>query len=376
MATYKCQNCSHEVIADAVPAECEICSSDRLVLLDKDSPPKRKKGDAASGAPKQKLHTTSSKTTRRASGGKPFPVDLERHQEQRRQLEREREHAAAARWKKKVEGEQRQLSKENPKPKPSFFQNIWNKGRCAIGAHKGEWVFDQPEQCTAVRVCELCGAVSTRTEHGWGEWRFLAPASCKRSRTCKRCGSVDYEIQHNWAHWEYLSPHDCTKVQVCSRCKQQGEETKVVHEWDDWKQNDVERTYTRRCRRCHEEMSRPMEEPEPVTELASLRIAEHPGRGEPISISGTWVAGDGIPVLFQQVGNQVFFRGANALGFVVLEGQGTVQEDQAHLAFRYFDGYTYDQGEALMLISPNGRQMDGVVQYAVSGLRRPMRLVR
>jgi hypothetical protein len=95
-----------------------------------------------------------------------------------------------------------------------------------------------------------------------------------------------------------------------------------------------------------------------------------------ISLSGIWVTGDGLPIQIQQVGNQLAFQGVNAVGVVVVQGQGAVQEYQTHLTFQYYDGYTYDQGQTIMQISSNGRQMDGMVQYAVSGVRRPMRLVR
>ena len=93
-------------------------------------------------------------------------------------------------------------------------------------------------------------------------------------------------------------------------------------------------------------------------------------------MSGIWVADDGLPVQFQQIGNQLSFRGVNAFRVVVVQGQGVIQGRQIHLTLQYVDGYTYDQGQAVMQVSSNGRQMDGMVQYAVSGVRRPMRLVK
>ena len=117
----------------------------------------------------------------------------------------------------------------------------------------------------------------------------------------------------------------------------------------------------------------PVQNPGPIPPRSSYPPLSSPPK--PISLSGIWVAGDGLPIQFQQVGNQVNFWGVNAFGVVVVQGQGVLQGYQVHLTFQYYDGYIYDQGQTIMQISMNGRQMDGLVQYVVSGLR-PMRLVR
>jgi len=38
MATYKCRDCSHEIILDFCPSECEICGGSKIVLLDSIKP--------------------------------------------------------------------------------------------------------------------------------------------------------------------------------------------------------------------------------------------------------------------------------------------------------------------------------------------------
>jgi curved DNA-binding protein CbpA len=302
--------------------------------------------------------------------------EQQRRQEERFQRESEREAEAEARWEKKINEEEERKAKKSAESKPSFFKNLFNKGRCLVGAHKGQWLYDKPKQCTQIRICELCNTISTRTEHDWTEWQYQSDDNCRCRRSCSRCSEVDYDTQHNWTHWGYLGENDCTQVQVCDRCHEKSKHTRVVHDWSEWKYSNYDHTLIRTCRRCHETISRPVSESQPVEKAESGHVSQPVTFNSPISMSGIWLGGDGLPIQFQQVGNQVFFRGMNALGFVIVEGQGEIRGSQAHLAFRYFDGYVYDQGQAIMQILFNGRQMDGLVQYAVSGIRRPMRLMK
>jgi hypothetical protein len=248
------------------------------------------------------------------------------------------------------------------KGKPSFFKNLINKGRCIVGAHKGEWFYDAPDQCTQIQICELCDIKSTREAHAWSAWHFQSHNTCDTVRECSRCEEVEYDVEHKWTRWEYVDSTNCIQAQICDRCKERSEHTRVVHQWKEWEYHVLERTRT--CRRCQETMS------EPVPASGSVPISGS------MSLTGIWVAGDGLPVQFQQAGNQVAFRGVNAFGVVVVEGQGIIQGSEAYLAFRYYDGYVYDQGKTVMQIAPNGRQMSGMVQYDVSGMRRQMQLVK
>ena len=268
-------------------------------------------------------------------------ADPQRHEEKRARYERKRETEAEIRWRAKVEAEGLGRRTHSAKAKPSFLKGLFNKGRCAVGLHKGQWFYDEPDQCTQIRLCELCSEISTRTQHEWTEWRYRSYDNCQCVRGCKRCGEADYDTQHNWTHWEYLHVNDCTKVQVCGRCKKKSEHTKVVHEWKEWSYDDRNHLRTRTCQRCHEEMSELAEpsEPEMLSEPEPVTVRES------ISSSGIWVAGDGLPIHFQQVGKKIFFQGVNARGVVVVQGQGVIQGYQAHLTFEYYDGYTYDKGK-------------------------------
>ena len=95
-----------------------------------------------------------------------------------------------------------------------------------------------------------------------------------------------------------------------------------------------------------------------------------------ISLNGVWLAGDGLPVRFNQVGSRLTFKGANQFGMIVVDGSGTVRGRQAQLFFRYFDGMVYDEATATMQISPDGHRMEGLVYYTNSGISRMMGLAK
>jgi hypothetical protein len=260
------------------------------------------------------------------------------------------------------------------KAKPSFFKNLFNTGKCLVGAHKGQWFYNFPDQCVQIQICELCDLKSTRTEHDWAEWKYPTPGTCRCVRVCNRCGEHEYDVEHEWVRWEYVAPSDCTQVQLCGRCGESSENTRVVHQWSEWKRQQLDRIRT--CSRCHETESEALTPSEPSIRSRSEAWDEPGIAREALSLSGVWVAGDGLPVHFQQVGNRVSLRGVNGFGVVVVQGQGVLQGHQLHLTFQYYDGYVYDQGRTIMQIAPNRCQMAGVVQYAVSGMQRPMQLVR
>jgi hypothetical protein len=308
--------------------------------------------------------------TSRSEGQEASKAERQRHKEKRARREREREAEAEARWRRKVEEEGISQVRKPVEGKPSFLKNLFNKARCVVGAHKGQWIYDKSDECTEVRRCELCQELSARTAHDWAEWRFQSNHSCDCVRNCERCGEIDYDTQHNWVHWEYLGATDCTQVQICLRCHAKSEHTRVAHDWSEWSYSEFDRQQSRVCRRCREKVFEVLtpSNPEILSELSSVGISR--------SLNGIWLAGDGLPVQFRQAGTQISLRGVNAFGVVVVDGHGTIQGNQAHLEFQYFDGFTYDRGQTIMQISPDGRRMDGMVQYAVSGIRRPMGLIK
>lgn len=110
----------------------------------------------------------------------------------------------------------------------------------------------------------------------------------------------------------------------------------------------------------------------------SNREGSSPGleRSRTVSLTGTWVAGDGLPVRFNQRGNQLTFTGVNQFGVTVVQGTGTVIGYQAQLFFRYFDGIVYDEARTDMRISVDGRRMEGMVYFTRSGASSMMGLFK
>jgi DnaJ domain len=305
-----------------------------------------------------------------AEGRRASKVDRRQHTEERAKRERGREAEAEASWRRKVAQEGVDDFRKPVERKASFLKNLFNKARCAVGAHKGQWIYSKPDECTQVRQCELCQELSARTAHDWAEWRFQSDDDCDCARTCTRCGEIDYDTQHNWAHWEYLGATDCTQVQICLRCQAKSEHTRVAHDWSEWSYSEFDHQRSRVCRRCRQRSSEVL----PPSNREILSEPSMAGASRPFN--GIWLAGDGLPIQFQQAEAQISFRGVNAFGVVVVDGHGTIQGNQAHLKFQYFDGFTYDMGQTIMQISPDGRRMDGIVHFSVSGIRRPMGLVK
>lgn len=144
-----------------------------------------------------------------------------------------------------------------------MFKNLFNKGKCLLGFHQGEWQYELTNQCNQTQVCKRCQTESKRIEHVWGEWTYQSEDACDLLRVCSRCTETESCIEHNWGQptykysdsciqvqvcnrcrkeeigatkhcwerWEYLDADDCTQVQVCVRCGDRSQHSRLVHDW-------------------------------------------------------------------------------------------------------------------------------------------------
>ncbi|MDQ3120572.1 MAG: hypothetical protein M3Q89_13570 [Verrucomicrobiota bacterium] len=176
-----------------------------------------------------------------------------------------------------------------------MFKNLFEKGKCLVGLHQGEWQYEKPGQCEQLRVCSGCGAQNRKTEHVWGEWGFETEGKCAQQRVCGRCGAPEQRIEHTWGALRYQAPDSCEEVrdcdrchevwaagprhewnawqyatsdacgqnQICSRCGVAGAQNRVVHRWRDWQHSAHHGGAVRVCRQCGE-----MEVPVTVAETA------------------------------------------------------------------------------------------------------------
>jgi hypothetical protein len=165
-----------------------------------------------------------------------------------------------------------------------MFKNLLDKGKCSLGFHEGEWIYEDPGQCDQLRVCLRCQSQSRRTEHTWGEWAYLIEDACDLGRSCARCGQTEIRLEHSWGgavyheeascqqvhlcqrcgeskpagiehqwdSWVYLADDDCNQVQLCGRCGESSHQTQLNHDWGRWQQDDFYGLPLRVCRHCGE----------------------------------------------------------------------------------------------------------------------------
>lgn len=165
-----------------------------------------------------------------------------------------------------------------------MLKDVWNKGKCLLGFHVGEWRYSREGGCDQVQSCERCGTESTRVDHVWGDWAFVLEDACELERVCARCKEQEVEIEHEWQEpayrdsdsclqvqscsrcgeeeptdtvhlwdaWEYVNAEDCVQVEVCTRCREHGANTRREHHWQDPQHSAFYETEVRVCRRCAE----------------------------------------------------------------------------------------------------------------------------
>ena len=162
--------------------------------------------------------------------------------------------------------------------------DLFNKGKCLVRLHAGEWKLTSPAECSFTLTCIRCHNVQYKVEHLWDKWSFVAEASCNQVRICSRCQHQEQRLVHTWKEptykangscgreqvcarcaavqsaparhvmdqWRYVSADLCTQVQYCSRCNSDGNEERVQHRWGEWQFSDLKNAPVRVCLRCGE----------------------------------------------------------------------------------------------------------------------------
>src|SRR5688500_946949 len=98
------------------------------------------------------------------------------------------------------------------------FKDLFDKGKCLVGLHRGEWLAAAPTSCNLTRICECCGFKQQKVEHTWLQWAFSADGSCRQTRSCRRCALEEERTTHTWAEASYTSEASCVQQQSCTRC--------------------------------------------------------------------------------------------------------------------------------------------------------------
>ena len=137
-----------------------------------------------------------------------------------------------------------------------MLKDLFDRGKCLVGMHQGEWAFDAPARCAQTRACAVCAAKESRIEHAWSEWKPRSSKSCEQTRQCERCRDQEARVEHAWADWGYTSAGNCLQARVCSRCNAVADDTQVVHQWGPWAYDEAHRAPIRTCGRCSLRVSR------------------------------------------------------------------------------------------------------------------------
>jgi hypothetical protein len=160
------------------------------------------------------------------------------------------------------------------------FLDGFNKARCGVGLHSGDWEWVRSGACDQTRRCARCSTLSERVSHGYGDWAYDEPenaASCWMTSECARCGEHRREQRHRVA-WMYsidwLEHRDdptiatqlalaavrvigaddarCRQILVCERCLERVPpfEDHVEHDWGVWSVDRSSAVPRRACMRC------------------------------------------------------------------------------------------------------------------------------
>ncbi|HEX6436528.1 MAG TPA: lipocalin family protein [Candidatus Binatia bacterium] len=165
-----------------------------------------------------------------------------------------------------------------------MFKDLFDKGKCALGFHTGEWRYLQDGSCEQTRICSRCRVASQQLVHPWQTWDYESSNDCRMSRRCGRCAEAESKVEHVWASpiyaseqscalvhpcsrcketspagnahvwqsWSYDTANNCSQVLGCSRCGESGSERRTVHDWGAWQSSQFYDAPVRVCRRCAE----------------------------------------------------------------------------------------------------------------------------
>jgi hypothetical protein len=165
-----------------------------------------------------------------------------------------------------------------------MLKDLFDKGKCALGFHTGEWRYLQDRSCQQTRICSRCQVASQQLVHAWQSWEYEGSDDCRMARRCGRCAEAEIKVEHVWASpvyvseqscalvrpcsrcketspagnahvwesWSYDAADNCSQLVTCSRCGESGSERRTVHDWNAWQSSQFYGAPVRVCRRCAE----------------------------------------------------------------------------------------------------------------------------
>lgn len=163
-----------------------------------------------------------------------------------------------------------------------MLKDLFDKGKCALGFHAGDWSYVDATRCLQVRICVRCKVRSEQTIHVWRDWQRLQAGRCEFTRQCARCVTTESKTEHSWGRaayardgscamvqpctgcdetkpagtshtfdaWGYDAPDACQQTSHCGRCGERGSGKRIEHDWNAWQSSAFYGTRVRVCRRC------------------------------------------------------------------------------------------------------------------------------
>lgn len=133
-----------------------------------------------------------------------------------------------------------------------LLKKWFNKGKCALGLHKGTWSYIYPNSCKQEMDCEICGPVTQVSHQGYSSWKPGSSNPCLETRQCVRCSDTETRWEHNYNTERPKYTWECNVfVQTCSKCNHEKDKTHFIakHDWSPWTRNALNE-YVRICNRC------------------------------------------------------------------------------------------------------------------------------
>jgi hypothetical protein len=167
-----------------------------------------------------------------------------------------------------------------------MLKDLFDKGKCALGFHSGDWRYVDDRRCQQVRICPRCKNENEQILHSWQAWQYLANGACEMARQCGRCHEQENRLEHSWGapvyetegactqarpcarcgaksaagtthvwnSWTYDTKGQCAQTSACSRCGETGNANRIAHEWSDWHASKFSAAPVRDCCRCGEQI--------------------------------------------------------------------------------------------------------------------------
>lgn len=68
-----------------------------------------------------------------------------------------------------------------------MLKELFDKGKCALGFHAGEWRYVSESGCEQIQICSRCNNQSHQVVHHWQAWQYDVSGACEMTCRCEPC---------------------------------------------------------------------------------------------------------------------------------------------------------------------------------------------